>query len=319
MTVVDEILDDNEQCFLKPNDIKVSIENNDPIEEKLHVIVVISNPCLYKRRYKLMKEFIERMTTYEKHIELYIVELAYGDQKFVITKPSTPNQLQLRTDVALWHKENMINLGVKYLLPANWKAFAWIDGDIEFEEPDWAQNTLKLLNGSKDIVQLFSHCVDMDRKENAMSIFSSFGFNYVKNKTYNAQRGINYWHPGYAWAMTRKSYEKIGGLFEESILGSGDYYMAMSIIKEMPHKKDLHKKMRNLRLGYVPGIIRHHYHGSKANRKYTDRWQILQKHNFVFNQHIMKDEMGLLVPTTSFSQEFKDDIMNYFMERKEDD
>ena len=28
----------------------------------------------------------------------------------------------------------MINLGIKYLLPATWKAVAWIDEDIEFED-----------------------------------------------------------------------------------------------------------------------------------------------------------------------------------------
>jgi hypothetical protein len=37
--------------------------------------------------------------------------------------------LQLRTDTPIWHKENMINLGVRRLLSDNYKAFAWIDAD----------------------------------------------------------------------------------------------------------------------------------------------------------------------------------------------
>ena len=37
----------------KENDIKYAIRNNEPIEDKLNVIAVISNPCLYGRRYKL--------------------------------------------------------------------------------------------------------------------------------------------------------------------------------------------------------------------------------------------------------------------------
>lgn len=45
----------------------------------------------------------------------------------------------------------MINLGVRYLLPEKWKAFAWIDADIEFENSTWAVDTLKILNGSRDI------------------------------------------------------------------------------------------------------------------------------------------------------------------------
>ena len=43
------------------NDIKYAILNNDPIESHLHVIIVISNPCLYVKRYILLKEFIHRI------------------------------------------------------------------------------------------------------------------------------------------------------------------------------------------------------------------------------------------------------------------
>ena len=115
------------------NEIKNAILNNDPIEKKLNVIIVISNPCQYARRYILAKEFIKRMED-ENNVELYIVELVYNKQKFIITDSKNKNHLQLSTNTApLWHKENMINLGVKYLLPKNYKAFAWIDADIEFD------------------------------------------------------------------------------------------------------------------------------------------------------------------------------------------
>jgi len=75
----------------------------------------------------------------------------------------------------------MINLGVKNLLPSNWKAVAWIDGDVEFESSTWALDTLKILNGYKDIVQLFSHCVDMDHKNHTMRIFNSAGYHFLKD------------------------------------------------------------------------------------------------------------------------------------------
>ena len=59
MTVINEI--EINEINYKPNDIKYAIHNNEPIEPKLHVIVVISNPCLYKKRYTLFKEFIKRI------------------------------------------------------------------------------------------------------------------------------------------------------------------------------------------------------------------------------------------------------------------
>ena len=59
MTVIDGI--EIECLNYKVNDIKLAIKNNEPIEEKLNIIIIISNPCLYKRRYILINEFIKRI------------------------------------------------------------------------------------------------------------------------------------------------------------------------------------------------------------------------------------------------------------------
>ena len=160
MTIINGIEIDN--IHYKVNDIKCAILNNDPIETELNVILVISNPCLFSRRYILLKEFVKRINEEEEHVKLYIVELIYPNQQFMVTDSCNKNHLQLKTDTPIWHKENMVRLGVHHLLPKNYKAFAWIDADIEFDSSSWALDTLKILNGSKDVVQLFSHCVDMD-------------------------------------------------------------------------------------------------------------------------------------------------------------
>jgi len=325
MTVINGIEIDN--IDYKVNDIKYAIQNNDPIEEKLHVILVISNPCLYAKRYLLFREFVKRFEEEEPNVIVYVVELCYGDQKFIVTDSRNKRHLQLRTDVPIWHKENMINLGIG-LLPADYKAFAWIDADVEFENNSWALDTLKILNGSKDVVQLFSHCIDMDSNEETLNMFNSFGYSFSKMKKYTL-KGMDYWHPGYAWAMTRKAYEKIGGLYDKGILGSGDNIMAMSFINKIQqfvnkayHEDynqsmlDYQERVRGLRLGYTPGIIRHHYHGSKQNRRYTERWKILFQHAYSPLTHI-KYENGLMV--ANISQAFADDIMNYFKERREDE
>jgi len=262
-----------------------------------------------------------------------VVELAYEKQKFYVSEKSNPNHLQIQTNQApLWHKENMINIGVQKLLPKNWKAFAWIDADVEFENPNWALDTLKVLNGCKDIVQLFSHAIDMNKDENVMSIFSSFGFQYTKNKIYGIGGISNFWHPGFAWAMTRKIYDKIGGLYDLSILGSGDHNMALSLIgKSMKsinnktsdgYKKSIlnyGKSLINIRLGYIPGVIRHYFHGSKTNRKYAERWEILVKHQYDPNIHVTKNDQGLLIPTKQCPKQLLDDIMEYFIVRNEDE
>lgn len=316
---------------VQKNDIKNAIINNEPIEEKLHVIIVISNPCQFARRYILAREFIERMKN-EKDVILYIVELAYNDQEFYITNKNNKRHLQLKAEIPLWHKENMINIGVQKLLPKNWKAFAWIDADIDFENPEWAMDTLKILNGSKDIVQLFSHAVDMDMNEDAMSIFASFGYQYIKNRAYTRHNILKMWHPGYAWACTKKAYNKMNGIYENSILGSGDHNMALSFIglaRSSLNEKvnedyvdevvDFQSKVTNLRLGYVPGVIRHYYHGNKKNRRYNERWEILVNHKYSPIQHITKNKDGLLIPTKDCPKKLLDDILEYFLNRSEDE
>ena len=330
MTIINNIEIDNYRHI--ENDVKKAILNNDPIEDNLHVIMVISNPCMYAKRYILAREFIYRME-HENNVILYVVELCYNEQKHILIDKKNKNHLAINTKCApLWHKENLINIGVNTLLPKTWKAFAWIDADIEFENPLWALDTLKILNGHKDMVQLFSHCLDMDHDENIMNTFSGFGFMFDKKKSYIPGKGPNFWHPGYAWAITRNAYEKLNGLFEYSILGSGDHNMALSLLgyglnsingqSSEGYKckiKEFQANAINLRLGYVPGVIRHYFHGSKVNRKYSERWQILVKHQYDPTKHINKLKNGLLVPSKLCPQELLDDIYKYFSERNEDE
>ena len=329
MTVINNIEIDDIQY--NKNIIKEAINNNDPIEKKLHVILVISNPCLFARRYILIKEFMNRMDLEENDVIIYVVEFAYGNQKFIITDSKNKRHLQIRTKVPVWHKENMINLGVKHLLPKTWKAFAWIDADIEFENVSWAKDTLKILNGTKDIVQLFSHCIDMNHEEYAMNIFTSFGYQYTKQKKYQSNT-LNFWHPGYAWACTRKAYNKMGGLYDKAILGSGDNVMALSLInqglKAINEKStdgykqsilDFQDNIKNLRLGYVPGVIRHYFHGSKKNRHYGERWKILLNHNYDPHNDLCYDKNGVMIPTESCSKELLEEIYLYFKSRNEDE
>jgi hypothetical protein len=224
----------------------------------------------------------------------------------------------------------MINLGIKYLLPSNWKAVAWVDADVEFDNPYWATYALRVLNNGKDFVQLFTNVFDMDIDEQILNIFTGFGYQYSKN--FKKGKGLNYWHPGFAWACTRKAYEQIGGILDEGILGSGDNIMCHSFIKQAPQRlkkgmtneymdfvKDKQDKFDGLNLGYIPGTIRHFYHGKKENRNYYGREDILIRHKYDPNTFIKKDSKGLIIPSETCPKEFLKDIMDYFEERNEDE
>lgn len=316
--------------FDKQDDLtKEFIRNHDPIEEKLHVIAVVSNPCNYKIRYKLASDYLSRMEKDENCIS-YLVELVYGDQEFVLTDPNNKRHLQLRGDIPLWHKENMINLGIKYLLPEDWKAVAWVDADIEFDNPNWALDALKILNNGYDCIQLFTNCFDLDYFNQIMNLFTGFGYQYKSN----FKKGIDksYWHPGFAWAINRTSYEKVGGIFEVGILGSGDNIMCHTAIKRAHSTlktgmaegyistiADYQDKFVDVKFGYVPGSIKHYFHGKKVNRKYLEREDILIKHQYCPKTQMTYDEVGLIIPSKDCPQGLIDDVMQYFVNRNEDE
>ena len=74
-----------------------------------------------------------------------------------------------------------------------------------------------------------------------MNTYHSFCYNYFDTeKLYSPKQYSNrYSHPGFAWAMTRKCYEKIGVFYEVSILGSADFNMSLALL----NKNSLHYKM----------------------------------------------------------------------------
>ena len=82
--------------------------------------------------------------------------------------------------------------------------------------------------------------------------------------------------------------------------------------------KSFENKCKNIRLGYIPGVIRHYYHGSKKDRKYMERWQILINHQYNPQLHITYNKDGLIIPTDNCPEELLKDIFNYFKERNED-
>jgi hypothetical protein len=227
----------------------------------------------------------------------------------------------------------MQNVAVQQLLPKKWKAVCFCDADIEFSNPSWASDTLKVLNGFLDVLQPFEIAEDLDRSDTPMRLFSSFGSQHAKGRDFLASnKGINLHHPGFCMAMTRAAYKRMSGLFDVGVLGSGDTHMCMGIVGRAratchPGYNPEYKKTiiewgdeaKNLRFGYVPGVIRHFFHGSKHNRKYTERWAILTTHGFDPNTHLVKCEHGLIAPSPSCPQGLKDDIQQYFQERKEDD
>jgi hypothetical protein len=157
------------------------------------------------------------------------------------------------------------------------------------------------------------------------------------NGYYGKSGSSIFWHPGYCWAARRSALIKTGGLLDTGALGAGDHHMALGMIGQVNQgipdgvttgyrdsvtrwqNRCLNATRKNI--GYVPGTIHHAWHGSKANRKYWDRWKILVENSFDPYHDLMKDPQGmyqLVDHGDERSIRLRDQIRAYFRQRDED-
>ncbi len=294
----------------------------------LDVVVVVSNPARYERRYELFNQFIARMNN-TPNVRVMTIELQQRARPFV-----TESTLKFRTKHELWHKENMINNAIQRL-PDDWEYVAWIDADIEFQNKNWARDTIEQLQ-TYDVVQMFSHAIDLGPNFETLQVHTGFMYLYTNGiKMNNYRHGTPYknGHSGYAWACRKSAYNAIGGLMEFPILGSADAHMAMALIGEVSRTIDkrLHKNYKEMLLifqdrcelhikrnvGFVCGTIHHFYHGDKKNRKYKERYGILTENQFDPLRDIKKDNNNLW-QLEDTKPKLRDDIRKYFRQRNED-
>jgi len=316
---------------------KVNTIRNDT----LYVIIPLSNIQNFKRRYELYEEFIHELLKFE-NIVIYTVECSFGyrDHKYdeinnMFIDNHKYNYIKVNCKTELWHKENLINIGVSRL-PHNWKYVAWIDADIEFINKNWVYDTLNELQ-HYHVVQLFQHAIDLGPKNEIIKTYSSFAYLYNENTNFfnNNINPLDYFtkgHPGYAWACTRYAWDLMGCLLDICILGSADRHMAFAfigkVVKTIPSNlnQNYHSILKQFQnritpiiglLGYVPGTIIHSWHGKKIDRRYQDRWQILIKNNYDPVNDIQKNSYGV-IELTNNKNKLKNNIHHYFKMRNED-
>jgi len=301
----------------------------------LYVVTAIFNPEKYRNRYELYHDFAKYIK--DSGAILITIELAIGNQEFMVTDSNNPHHIQLRADSVLWYKENLLNIAIGRL-PTDWKYVATIDADISFNRYDWVKQTIHELQYFK-VIQMFTHANDLDSDYEVMKQHIGFVFAYnnklfIDDKLQEAHEGIiGFQHPGYAWAWTRDAIDDLEGMIDVAILGSADNYMALALVgqsklalasKFHPNYKkailDWQKRAEKYiggRIGYLKTHLNHYYHGSKKDRGYVDRWKILVDVKFDPSKHLKKDSQGLL-KLVDPNGEIEPKLVQYFKSRKED-
>lgn len=315
--------------------------------KELTVITPITNPLRFRSRHRLYQDFEKQML--DAGVNFITVETAFGRRPYHFTQENDINDVQLRTDHELWLKEKSINVAFQYAVQAypKTKYFAWIDGDIQFQDPHWAEETVEWLQHYQ-VLQMFSQCIDLGPNGEHLNTLNGFMYQWVKNDfklpprkdtdpldyyNYFSKDPAQSWHPGFAWAIRRDSLDSLGGLIDLGILGSGDRHMCLALVGAVdrsyhPHitagyKEPLHlwqdRALKYVRrdVGYLPTLILHNWHGKKVDRKYGDRWKILVRNKYDPRYDLKLDSQGLY-QLTDRNWRLRVEIEAYFKARRED-
>jgi hypothetical protein len=285
---------------------------------KLAVISCFYSFSGYKRPVQNLHRFLRQMA--REGVAVFGAE-AHLPNRPPHTK-SRSNWQHIRVDrnsQVLWHKEALLNLAEKQV-PDEYDAIAWVDADLWFSNPNWVADTESALENA-DVVQLF---------EKAYWTSETGTVELTKPCVPLARLTPNWRsHPGFAWAMRREHWHKLGGLYPFALSGGGDSVMSLAFqgdplwarlrdhlgTNPTPYA-EWAERARGTRLGYTPGGCYHEWHGTRKDRNYVGRAkavaQISVGHDLILGPN------GLPMWTPNADPATVKSVADYFTQRNED-
>jgi len=275
------------------------------------------NPLGYANKSENYSIF--RESSKKQGLKLLTVELAFGKTPFELKETDADILIRLRTkkENIIWHKEAMLNIGLKNL-PADCDKFVWLDCDIIFKNDRWISETSTLLERYA-LVQPYRYFIRLPKgkrdlgpdqiNELITSGKHSYGVSLIdiekkaKSKSYidPNSRGI--------WAARRKIFDIIQ-FFEYDIVGGGDTWMLHAFTSSIPITTKLDLYPDTFRQKYLKwysvatreikgsvfvseGAVLHLWHGKIENRDYWGRHKKICEANYNPDTDIIKDSQGL--------------------------
>jgi hypothetical protein len=273
------------------------------------------NPCGYRRPRENYFHFREAL----RGCPLFTVEVSFDG---IFHLPAEWQILATERQL-MWQKEQLLNWAIAHM-PGEFDQIAWIDADLLFLNPCWAEETSRLLE-DYPVVQLFENC----HWTTSHGTIDRSGPSLLRQRR---ERLRQHGQPGGAWAARRDVLAKhglyagniIGGgdtLFGDALFGVNSAYVARSLPRQL--LADVRRWGRALyrdvegRVGCTPGDVVHLYHGTRENRRYVERAAILRENSFNPTRDIRTADNGLLEWATD-KPDLHRRVRDYFLSRRED-
>jgi hypothetical protein len=279
-------------------------------------------------------------------LKLAIVELAQDGAGFEVEASACDLLLRRRTDATLWQKERLLNIAVA-ALPESCDKVVWLDCDLLFDNPDWVAQTSRLLD-RHSVVQPFDSAVWLapgttvppERPERGLGEGCEMpGMAFTMAGGGDRRRLLadyyNHGHAGFAWAA-RRSILGRHGLYDRHVLGGGDVTIAHAIFGDRDYWRGLNMACRDMTaaevaamaawargfhrdieggVAFVPGRVRHLWHGALSRRGYRDRWKILKQADYDPQRDVSVDPEQECLRWASDKPMLHREVAEYFQNR----
>jgi len=316
------------------------------------VVSCLFNPTGSRRRVENFKVFLEGMK--KAGVHCLVVELAFGDDPFSVDFHD--NVMRFRSNDVLWHKERLLNIGIEKLLAEKYEKIAWLDGDIVFQTPDWPWfvaarlETDNLCQVFDTVATQRRGNADPDLGISAVKYYKERQTLFPQPPAIVPglpPRLVMGGRTGYGWAARAEVFRKVL-LFEKAIVGGADKLMFAAGLTARPEIDRLESLTFSSRVcencgfrnrseaytacfldwarrwseavdgkvGYAPLHIRDLYHGSRSDRGYRNRKEILFRNQYDPDTDIVTDDSECL-SWGSNKKALHSDVAAYFLSRRE--
>lgn len=258
-----------------------------------------TNSQLRIDNYKRFLSFIEHSNLAD---DFYVVEILLPDQQSILQGKSVYSVV---SDSVLWHKESGLNYLFKKI-QHDYEKVVVADTDVDL--PDgWVDQAIESLD-KYEMVQLFSH-INYLGPDNIVNEDIFKGVVYLSTMDHNSLGG----NSGAIVAYNMNYIKYMGGLFDKTLVGGGDYINILPFIEFTKIKNifeyffdDICGEFLNYyarafyylnyiskkqKCGYLDVSANHYFHGKLNKRQYGVRNNIINKESFKDN--ITIDANGL--------------------------
>ncbi len=305
-------------------------------KQQLWAITCFFNPLGCESRLRNYRIFRENLC-----LPLVAVEWSH-EGRFQLRQNDAEVLVQMESGDLLWQKERLLNIALRSV-PRGCTMIAWLDSDVVFEDCNWTDRTVDLLQKFA-IVEPFSVMYELprggtpgdarSRKDSGYGMMYALAEGIAPPEVLRGDMRVkDRTSCGLAWAARREILDRFG-FYDACVLGSGNRAITCAMLGRFcdaieylqmgprwtrhymnwaqPYFEAVHGNV-----GFAEGGLFHLWHGELKDRRYSQRHAFLGSRDFDPAKEIWVDDQGTW-RWNGIKSEAEQYVRGYFQGRRED-